>query len=751
MVSIIIAAYKDVLLEKAIRSVLNQTIQDFELIVVDDCSPMAIKQIVNKFSDARIRYTRLERNSGYCYAYNIGVFMAKGEIVAFLDDDDEWDSRKLEKQLAVLKGCDFCFCAFEREGKVWPDTSVDSSNLFKNILSVPLVTTSTIVVKKECFNRLGGFDPGINNIADYELSLRLSLTYSGIYIDEVLVHQGTEGHHLSDNDNCEEGLRVRCKLYREYWIEIHKYHLEEKWQQGFQAFKPYCKAEVFAYEMDRIAQFHKNVGNSKTIGKDNIAAVKSLLRKVILRGLDFKTQSQFMVGTLLDFHSIGIADAGLDDSALIDLFTEKVMPCCSNFSNTGFAGFPDAGNSVPGLVGAVFSDLLQQNLINQSYCSPAATFIEMEVINVLRKVIGFPVKHDINSIEEIGGIVTNGGTGSNTTAMLMACNYFMEKNNLTHLGKNYKIIVPKGIGHYSIRCSLDWIHCAEVLEVDAPNYRYDIDALIKALNEHKGEVVAVVCYACDSRTMTVEHLDKVIPAVKNVNKHIWCHVDACHGFSLAFSRSFSYKLKGIELADSVSCDPHKVFALPYCCSVFLVNDPQKFRYISTKSDLITNGKFDFGKITPFIGSKSWISLKLWFFMKSLGLKAIGEMIDRRAELARLFARKIKQSRFFKVINSIDYNSVVILCDVSEITCFDKNSNYDVVSYTNNLMQKIYRRMLADGKYYLHQFPIVNFSPDFAKNVEYYCLRYMSGNDRLSENDLDKMVRYLDELVETLNH
>lgn len=121
-------------------------------------------------------------------------------------------------------------------------------------------------------------------------------------------------------------------------------------------------------------------------------------------------------------------------------------------------GFPDAGNSIAGLSGAIFSDLLQQNLINSSFCAPIATYTEIAVIKWLREIIGYSTKK-IDNIFDVGGIITYGGTGSNATAMLLARENH-RKNTMSRgveKPEDYKVIIPKGIGHYSIRSSCMWM------------------------------------------------------------------------------------------------------------------------------------------------------------------------------------------------------------------------------------------------------------------------------------------------------
>ncbi|MCE2469888.1 MAG: glycosyltransferase family 2 protein [Dehalococcoidia bacterium] len=103
-VSVIIATYnRAALLPRAVNSILAQTCQDFELLIVDDCSTDDTSQVIAAFSDSRIRAFRHETNQGLPASRNTGVAEARGEYLAFLDDDDEFTPTSLADKLAALE------------------------------------------------------------------------------------------------------------------------------------------------------------------------------------------------------------------------------------------------------------------------------------------------------------------------------------------------------------------------------------------------------------------------------------------------------------------------------------------------------------------------------------------------------------------------------------------------------------------------------------------------------------------------
>ena len=104
-VSAIILTYNRAnLIEKAIKSVLKQTYQDFEIIVVDDGSTDNTGEIIRGFKDKRVKYIKkYKENKGSSVARNIGIKVARGKYIALLDSDDEWLPEKLDKQIKILQ------------------------------------------------------------------------------------------------------------------------------------------------------------------------------------------------------------------------------------------------------------------------------------------------------------------------------------------------------------------------------------------------------------------------------------------------------------------------------------------------------------------------------------------------------------------------------------------------------------------------------------------------------------------------
>ena len=119
LVSIITPTYNcGKFIARTIESVINQTYENWEMIIVDDCSKDNTKEIVEQYTsnDDRIKYFLLEKNSGAAVARTKAMELAQGNYMAFLDSDDIWKCDKLEKQLAYMKenNLNFCCTAYEQ-------------------------------------------------------------------------------------------------------------------------------------------------------------------------------------------------------------------------------------------------------------------------------------------------------------------------------------------------------------------------------------------------------------------------------------------------------------------------------------------------------------------------------------------------------------------------------------------------------------------------------------------------------------
>ena len=208
-------------LAKAIESVLSQTYTQLEILVVDDQSidntKAAVEAMVQK--DERIKYFR-NPNKGANNARNFGIQHAKGNYIAFLDDDDVWMISKLEKQFKAMSalGPEFgvVYCTFARKktnGKILrrhPSrfSIIKNGNILDRLLKRNFITTSTLLIKAEVFRKCGMFDPCYKSFQDWELLTRIARDYHFYYVKEILVNV----YESDDSITLDKRGRVLTKL-----------------------------------------------------------------------------------------------------------------------------------------------------------------------------------------------------------------------------------------------------------------------------------------------------------------------------------------------------------------------------------------------------------------------------------------------------------------------------------------------------------------------------------------------------------
>lgn len=210
-VSVVIPTFnRPDLIGRAIRSVLAQTYADFEIIVVDDGDKVSVEEAVAGVGDKRIRYIKNSPpKQGGGATRNVGIREAKGEYVAFLDDDDEWLPTKLEKQMrALLSGpseVGFCATAVRINGEHGESFNTPRGDGITDFSEMSLwrfagFLTSALVVKRVVFDEVGVFDETLPSHQEAELMIRVCQKYKGIGVIEPLVQMDVSGHeHVGGN------------------------------------------------------------------------------------------------------------------------------------------------------------------------------------------------------------------------------------------------------------------------------------------------------------------------------------------------------------------------------------------------------------------------------------------------------------------------------------------------------------------------------------------------------------------------
>lgn len=229
IVSVVIPTYnRAYVIERTIRSVLSQTYDALEVVLVDDGSTDNTEEVVNGIQDTRLVYVRLDENSSTAgVPRNRGIEAARGEYIAFLDSDDEWMPEKLKKQMDKFNsassevGVVYCgySCVNRQTGKVIIDYLPNAQgDVFQLAVEGRLrMSTDTPLIRRECFKKVGVFDTTLLGSEDWDMWIRLAQHCEFDYVPEVLAIYYVYGEQKSANlERQIQGYEIITDKYKEY-------------------------------------------------------------------------------------------------------------------------------------------------------------------------------------------------------------------------------------------------------------------------------------------------------------------------------------------------------------------------------------------------------------------------------------------------------------------------------------------------------------------------------------------------------
>ena len=298
----------------------------------------------------------------------------------------------------------------------------------------------------------------------------------------------------------------------------------------------------------------------------------------------------------------------------------------------------------PPLLAALAAEVVISTL-NQSMDSfdqaPIGTVIEQKMIRWLCAEAGLPATSD--------GTFTTGGSQSNYMALLLARDAFLQKHwnwsaqksGLPPEARRLRIFCSE-VAHFTVEqaASQLGLRTDSVVRVAVDDrFRMSPAALRNSLDASRaaGQLpLAIVATAGTTDFGSVDPLPELASLAQAAGA--WLHVDAAYGGALLFSARHRDKLRGIETADSLGIDFHKLFWQPIPCSTFLVRDARHFDSIKLYADYLNPELHEDEGIpnlvtTSLLTTRRFDALKLWVSFQTLGRVKLAAMIDRTVELA----------------------------------------------------------------------------------------------------------------------
>lgn len=323
----------------------------------------------------------------------------------------------------------------------------------------------------------------------------------------------------------------------------------------------------------------------------------------------------------------------------------------------------------PPLLAALAAEVVISAL-NQSMDSfdqaPIATIIEQKMVRFLCSEAGLPAAAD--------GTFTAGGSQSNYLGLLLARDAFIQKRwnwstqkaGLPAEAHSLRILCSE-VAHFTVEKSAAQLGLGtdSVIRVEVDDhFRMNPASLRSALEGLRKQgllPMAVVATAGTTDLGSIDPLSDITELARQADA--WVHVDAAYGGGLLFSGRYRSKVEGIEAANSITIDFHKLFWQPIPCSAFLVRDARSFDSIKLHTDYLNPEIHEAEGIpnlvtTSLLTSRRFDALKLWISLPALGRDKLGAMIDETIQLANHAAQFIRETPDLELMCEPQLSTVV---------------------------------------------------------------------------------------------
>jgi glutamate/tyrosine decarboxylase-like PLP-dependent enzyme len=352
-----------------------------------------------------------------------------------------------------------------------------------------------------------------------------------------------------------------------------------------------------------------------------------------------------------------LPQSGTPAEEILEQFARDVAPHAMQVPSPRYFG---QFNPTPLAIG-VWADALCSSL-NQNAGAwrngPTSALIEAQVIRWLCELIGYS--------DVAFGVLASGGSEANLIALKCARDRVsadMCRLGVSSTGKNLTVYTSNQC-HYSVEKSLDILglgrESLRKIETD-DRFHVRLDRLQAAMKKDVDEGARPFCVVGVAGTTSTGVIDPLpeLAALAREND-CWFHVDAAYGGGLAFSEKHKERLRGIELANSVTFDPHKWMFVPFSCGATLVRDGGQVlrnsfdmspEYLSENRGF-ADAQYDFFRYGQ-MGTRRFNALKLWMCFKFMGKSGYAETTDRHIELTEYLAGRLDELSDFQRLGEIE--------------------------------------------------------------------------------------------------
>ncbi|ELY93557.1 pyridoxal-dependent decarboxylase [Natrialba chahannaoensis JCM 10990] len=390
-----------------------------------------------------------------------------------------------------------------------------------------------------------------------------------------------------------------------------------------------------------------------------------------------------------------IPEEGMQLNATIEDVAKTVLAHSVRTAHPRCAAHLQCPPIIPGLAAEAMLTATNQSLDSFDQ-APAATVLEQRVVDALCDLFGLPDGAD--------GIFTSGGTQSNFQALLLARDWYcaqefgrdVQAEGLPTEASSLRIVCSEA-AHFTATQAVHYLGLGEDAVVTVPTddaHRIDTDALdatLADLDRRDCDPFALVGTAGTTDFGSIDPLTDL--ADRAFDHGLWLHVDAAYGGALALSDEYDDRLVGIDRADSVAVDFHKLFYQPISCGALLLRDEQQFGWMARNAAYLNPEDHDDAGV-PNLVSKSvqttrrFDALKPYLTFRTLGRTGLASLVESTLTLADDASQLLADADDFRLVNDPTLNAVVFQYRP------ETNMDDDAVSRLNAAVRE---ELLAEGR------------------------------------------------------
>jgi Glutamate decarboxylase and related PLP-dependent proteins len=373
-----------------------------------------------------------------------------------------------------------------------------------------------------------------------------------------------------------------------------------------------------------------------------------------------------------------------------------------------FFGYVASSASPVGVIGDFVASALNQNMTAWR-SAPAATDVERAVVGWLGKMIGYA--------EDAGGLLTSGGSMANLNALYIA----HRAKSLEHpsqkglwAGEPMTVYVSEQV-HLSIEKAADVLGLGreQVRKVKTDEqFRFDVRDFKELLESDAEKNLQPFCVVASAGTVNTGAIDPLADIALVAREHdLWFHIDGAYGAPGAVDENLRARFRGLEMADSISLDPHKWLYAPIDCGCLLLSNPQRARaaFSQGEADYIKVYEEDARESFAFWDygvelSRRFRALKVWMILRYYGSHRIGAAISEDIEMAKYLAQKIEAAEDFELLAPVEL-SICCFRYLPEnfrarLQAADEVSRELINSEIDNLNERVMYKVQRGGRAYL---------------------------------------------------